>query len=116
LGGSKEISLDLMKRYKIKIDPDALSDIHEIAQWYDNVQNRLGHRFLNTTIKQINSLNKNPGIYAIRYNDIRCMIIKKFPNMVHFYINDETHTVEVLAVINTYRNPNIWEEKTVKKF
>ena len=34
--------------------------------------------------------------------------------MVHFYINIENGTVEVLAVISTDRNPKIWEEKTGK--
>jgi hypothetical protein len=40
------------------------------------------------------------------------MLVKKFPYMVHFYINEKTETVEVLAVISTHRNPKIWEEKT----
>ncbi len=39
---------------------------------------------------------------------------RKFPYMVHFYINPKTDTVEVLAVICTDRNPKIWEEKTSK--
>jgi len=34
--------------------------------------------------------------------------------MVHFYINDENNTIEVLAVISTDRNPRIWLEKTSK--
>lgn len=34
--------------------------------------------------------------------------------MVHFYINIENNTVEVLAVISTDRNPKNWEEKTAK--
>jgi len=42
------------------------------------------------------------------------MLIKKFPYMVHFYIDPQTSTVEVLAVISTDRNPKIWEEKTGK--
>ena len=42
------------------------------------------------------------------------MLIKKFPYMVHFYLNDEDHTVEVLALISTDRNPKIWEKKTTK--
>lgn len=32
--------------------------------------------------------------------------------MVHFYINPNAYTVEVLAVISTARDPEIWEEKT----
>jgi len=102
-----------MKTFKVKIEPEALADIQEITDWYNEQKVGLGKRFQKTAIKQINSLNKDPQIYAIRYKEIRCVLIKKFPYMAHFYINDESHGVEVLAVISTDRNPKIWIEKTV---
>jgi len=40
--------------------------------------------------------------------------VKKFPYMMHFYINEENNTVEILAVISTDRNPKIWKEKSSK--
>lgn len=103
-----------MRKYKVRIEPVALADIQEITDWYNEAQAGLGKRFQNTAIKQINSLNKAPQIYAIRYKEIRCVVIKKFPYMAHFYINNENDTVEVLAVISTNRNPKIWQEKTSK--
>ena len=101
-----------MKKYKIKIEPEALTDIQEITKWYNKAQKGLGERFQNTTIKQINSLHTDPQIYAIRYKEIRCVLVSKFPYMIHFYINEENNMVEVLAVISTDRNPRIWKEKT----
>ncbi len=103
-----------MKKYKLKIAPEALVDIQDITDWYNHTQYGLGKRFKDAIVKQINSLNTDPHIYAIRYNEIRCMVVKKFPYMVHFYINDNSNSVEVLAVINTNRNPDIWEENTSK--
>lgn len=103
-----------MKKYKVKVEPDVIEDILRITKWYDDTQVGLGKRFQKTVISHINSLNKDPQIYAIRYNDIRCLVVKKFPYMIHFYINDENKTVEVLAVISTDRNPKIWIEKTKK--
>lgn len=35
--------------------------------------------------------------------------------MVHFYINQENSSVEILAVISTDRNPEVWKEKTDKE-
>ena len=104
-----------MKRYRINIDPEALADIRAIMEWYESVQSGLGKRFLSTSVIQINSLKKNPQMYAIRYREIRCMIVRKFPCMIHFYINDDYNSVEVLAVINTYRDSDIWKVKTDKK-
>jgi plasmid stabilization system protein ParE len=100
--------------YKIKIEPQALADIREIADWYDDKQIGLGKRFKETVVKQIDYLKKNPSICPIRYSQIRCVLVKKFPYMAHFYINQETKTIEVLAVISTDRNPKIWLEKTAK--
>jgi len=102
-----------MKEIKVKIEPEALQDIREITKWYTKVQPKLGKRFQNTIIKQIDSLHKNPHGYAIRYKEIRCLPVKKFPYMVHFYINEGNDTVEVLAIISTDRNPKVWEQKTV---
>lgn len=104
-----------MKNYKVKIEPDALADIQDITNWYNEAGKGLGNRFQHAIINQINSLNKAPHIYAIRYNEIRCMVVNKFPYMVHFYINDAKNTVEVLAVISTDRNPEVWEEKTGRR-
>lgn len=101
-----------MKKYKVKIEPQALADIQEITDWYNEQQIGLGGRFQKTVIKHINSLCKDPQVYAIRYKEIRCMNIKKFPYMTHFYINDANNTVEVLAVISTSRNPVTWQKKT----
>jgi plasmid stabilization system protein ParE len=103
-----------MKKYMVKIEPEALADIQEITNWYNKAQTGLGKRFQNTAIKQINTLNKDPQIYPVRYKEIRCVLVKKFPYMVHFYINEENNTVEVLAVISTDRNPKIWKEKISK--
>jgi len=103
-----------MKRFFIKIDTEALSDIQEIAEWYEAQKEGLGYKFRTTVIEQIDHLTSNPQIFAIRYKEIRCMLVKKFPYMVHFYINSQTFTVEILAVISTDRNPRIWQERTAK--
>lgn len=103
-----------MKRYKIKIEPEAFVDIQTITAWYDDVSAGLGERFQKTVISHINSLNQNPQIYAIRYKQIRCALMKKFPYMVHFFINEENNTVEVLAIISTDRDPMIKFEKTIR--
>ncbi|NOU48642.1 MAG: type II toxin-antitoxin system RelE/ParE family toxin [Bacteroidales bacterium] len=100
-----------MKKYKLKIEPDALSDIQEIANWYNLAQVNLGRRFQNAVIRQINGLKQNPQLFTIRYQEIRCMLVKRFPYMVHFHIDEQANTVIILAVISTSRNPKIWIEK-----
>lgn len=101
-----------MKKYKIKIDPDAKEDVQQITDWYNQTQAGQGERFQKAVVSQINMLSKSPQIYAIRNKNIRCLNIKKFPYMAHFYINEDDGMVEVLAVISTDREPKIWNDKT----
>ena len=102
-----------MKKYKVKIELDALEDIQQITNWYEKQQLGLGKRFQNTTIIQIDTLSKYAHSHTIRYHEFRCMLIKKFPYMVHYYINEEYSLVEVFAVIGTSRDPQIWKRKNV---
>lgn len=104
-----------MKKFKVKIDPEALIDIREATDWYNEQQPELGDRFQSATVKQIDNLSEDPHIYAVRYKEIRCMIVEKFTFMVHYYVNEPDRSVEVLAIINTGRNPRIWLEKTKRK-
>ena len=103
-----------MRKYRIKIASEVLSDIRETKCWYDSPKNGLGNTFKDTVIKQINDLAEDPQVFAIRYKEIRCMLVKNFPYLIHFYINEKTAVVEVLAVISTDRNPKIWEVKTCR--
>jgi len=100
--------------YKIKIDKDALLDIQEIINWYNSELQGLGARFQKQTVLQINALKKNPFIHAIRYDDIRCIVIKRFPFMIHYAVNDKEKTVAIFAVIHTSRNPKIWEVQKMR--
>jgi plasmid stabilization system protein ParE len=98
-----------MMKYKILIDEEALSDIQEATEWYNEQTEGLGSRFQKQVKSQINSLKTDAEIHTNRYADVRCMLIKKFPFMVHYTI--ENLTVNISAVLHTSRNPRIWEER-----
>lgn len=95
--------------YKINIDIDALNDIQDASDWYEFQSKGLGNRYKNQVKKQINSLKKNPFLFAIKYNEIRCRKIEKFPFLIHYKVNDELKVVSVFAVFHTSRNPEIWK-------
>lgn len=74
-----------MARYKIFIDPDALQDIQDVTDWYNEQLPGLGSRFQKQVKFQVNSLKKNATLYAIRYEGVRCMLIKKIPLSYTFH-------------------------------
>lgn len=100
-----------MNRYKISIDTDALNDIQNATDWYNEQSSGLGTRFQKQVKSQINFLKSNPFAFTTRYNDVRCMLIKKFSFLVHFTIDEKQLVVEVFAVYHTSRNPEIWNMK-----
>ena len=98
-------------RFQLKIDTDALNDIQETFEWYELQLKGLGLRYKTQTKKQINSLKKDPYLFSIKYNEIRCMKIEKFPFLIHYLINENTNVVTVFAVFHTSRNPEIWNTR-----
>lgn len=105
-----------MKSFELLIDKDALNDIQKANRWYEEQLPGLGERFQSQVIHQINSLKSNYLIYTIRYKNVRCMKIKKFPYLVHFRIDQENSIVEIFGVFHTSRSPKIWlKRKSSKK-
>ena len=101
-----------MKSFKVKINQEAFSDILEITEWYNDRAPALGLRFQKNIKKQINSLKKNAFSHSIRYHDVRCSLVDKFPFLIHYIIDETNATVNVFAIIHTSRNPKIWEQKS----
>jgi hypothetical protein len=64
-----------MNRFFIRIDTKALADIQEIADWYEAQKEGLGYKSRTTVIEQIERLTINPQQFAIRYKEIRCMLV-----------------------------------------
>ena len=103
-----------MKPYKVKINKNALLDIQESTIWYNEQFPKLGSRFQKVVKQHVENLKYNAGSYSIRYADVRCMLIKKFPFLIHFRIDETKKIIEIFAIIHTSRNPKIWKQKTKK--
>lgn len=103
-----------MAKFELVIDSDALQDIQEVTNWYNMQSPGLGVRFQKRAITHINKLAQNPLSHSIRYATIRCSLIRKFPFLIHFTVDEEHAIVTIYAVIHTSRNPKIWEQKMKK--
>jgi plasmid stabilization system protein ParE len=90
--------------YTIEFQLEAESDIDSILEYYNGISAQIADKFYKNFLDTINSLMIFPK-FQIKYDSIRCILIKNFPYMIHYQLNDEARTVLVLAIINTYRNP-----------
>jgi hypothetical protein len=100
--------------FKIKIETDAKLDIQQAINWYNKQQKGLGKKFYSVLLKQIEGLKKNPH-YEIRYDNVMCLPVKKFPFMIHFTVEKSEKIVSVRSVFHTSLNPEKWEQRTLIK-
>jgi toxin ParE1/3/4 len=98
--------------FKIKVDPEALDDIQENINWYNSQQPGLGKRFHKEVKSYFNKLKSNP-FFQVRYDDVHCLPLKKFPYMIHYTINEKDKLVIIHAIFNTSRDPKIWGKRKV---
>jgi toxin ParE1/3/4 len=95
--------------YKIKIEPAAKLDIQESINWYNKQQKGLGKKFHSTLLKHIDSLTTNPH-FEIRYDEIHCLPLKKYPFMIHLTITKSSKTTTIRAVFHTSLDPKNWKK------
>ena len=88
--------------FSLVIEPRALLEIQQAINYYDKQQEGLGERFLNAIEFHFNVLTDKPK-FQIRYSNIRCLRVKKYPYLIHFSIEDKT--VYIHAVLHTSLNP-----------
>jgi plasmid stabilization system protein ParE len=96
-----------MKNFTIVFSPVAIDDAEETVDYYEKKQPGLGKRFAAQLQVTLNAVKRNPFFATVRYDDIRCARIKKFPYMVHYHINEDEVLVTIIAVYSTYRDP-LW--------
>jgi plasmid stabilization system protein ParE len=96
--------------FKIVLTHKAQIDILEGIEWYNKHSADLGKRFYQTIQKEYKNLRQNP-YFQVRYEDIRCLPLKKYPYMIHFVVEEEREQVVVLGIICTHRDPVVGEER-----
>lgn len=101
-----------MMRFKVIYNPEVYNDIRQAVDWYNKQQPELGLRFISVLKKHLRKLEHSAMHYSVRYGDIRCMPIKRFPYMIHYRVQNKTVLVE--AIFNTYRDSGLWEKRTGK--
>ena len=95
----------MSKKFKIEYSPDFFDDLVQAVDWYNEQRIGLGDKFYKSVKKQTAKLSTHALYFTVRYCDVRCMCIEKFPYMVHYRINEQTKTVKIEALFHTSRSP-----------
>jgi len=97
--------------YTIIFNPEIYDDLKEAMNWYENRQTGLGERFYNEVNSLFDYLEDSPEKFALRYDEVHCLPVKNFPFLIHYRIDKQNRVVLVEAILNTYRNPQLWEKR-----
>ena len=95
--------------FKVIIKPFAEIDILEAAQWYNSKKENLGDDFLLAVDAKINAIKRNPLAFQVIYKNFRRALTARFPYGIFFIV--ENHTIYILGVLHTFRNPSIWKSR-----
>ena len=95
-------------KFEIILEPDAFIDIQDAIDYYENEQSGLGIKFEQALNKLFLSLQKSP-FYAVRYDEVKCLPMKKFPFMIHYTLDEQDFHIVVRAVLHTSLNPEKWK-------
>ncbi len=93
-----------MTTFTFFIDPVAKTDIQEGIAYYNSKVKGLGRKFHIEVKAAFKIIIQNP-YFQVRYNEVRCLPLKKFPYMVHYQIHPELNAITVYAVIHASLNP-----------
>ena len=91
--------------FKIIILEEAKSDVRESITWYKNINPILSKRFDNSFNNSVKQIKENPFQYQIRYDEVRVVLLRTFPYLIHFSIDKET--IVIKAVFHTSRDSKI---------
>ena len=93
----------------LKIRLLAKEDIQEIVNYYDKINKRITNNFLNNLFAELEVIKRNPLIFRIKYKRTRVHYMKRFSIGIHYIFVGKT--IEILAVLHTSRNPEIWKAR-----
>ena len=95
-------------KYSVVLDRRALKDIQESKDFYNSILKSLGDKFISEFSHCVTTLEKNP-FYQIRYDDVRCLPLRKFPFLIHFSVDEDKQIVKIYAVLHTSRDTENWK-------
>jgi toxin ParE1/3/4 len=93
-----------MLPYKIVIFHEAIIDFDIAVDYYKSISINVAKKFYTSTNSTFKILQKNP-FYQIRYDNFRLKLIKNFPYLIHYIIEEKEKTIYVYGIRHAHSNP-----------
>jgi plasmid stabilization system protein ParE len=94
--------------YSIIVSPIAHKNIDDIIEYYSaNVSDNIAADFYDELQECYRCLKVNP-YFQVRVKWYRSLPLLKFPYLIFFEVHETEKLVRVLAVFNTFQDPDKW--------
>ena len=92
--------------YRLIILKAVADDALEAYNYYEEIRQGLGDRFLSEVLERYKDISKHPQYYGFidEQHTVRDVILKSFPYLVVYEIEKET--VIIYSIHCTYKNPD----------
>jgi len=94
-------------KFKVLILKEAQDDFAESRNWYRKIIPALAIRFTKDFKETIKSIQENPIKYQIRYDNNRVRLLRKFPYLIHYSV--ENDLILIKALFHTSRDHSKWK-------
>ena len=91
------------------IRPEAEDDLADARRWYEGRRDGLGDEFIEQVDVAFDRIQRMPLVPAPKYQDVRRVLLKRFPYAVFYHVDDDQITV--IAVYHTSRDPRGWQSR-----
>lgn len=99
--------------FQLIVKPEAEADLQEAATWYNRQREGLGDEFLDAAKDAMQHIRRNPTGYALLHGSIRALMLRRFPYLVYFELEEDRITV--LGVFHGRRDPQVWRSRIAEK-
>jgi hypothetical protein len=89
--------------YKLLILQQALSELKESRQYYNDQVSGLGNKFEAEIFELLGVIRRNPFIFQIKFSNIHEAVLLSFPFVINYEIIGRE--IIVYAIFHTKRNP-----------
>jgi plasmid stabilization system protein ParE len=99
----------MAKRKALVMLPPAKRDVRKGYDWYEEQRPGLGDVFLKRVEECLASIRRNPKAFQAVAKDARRAVVKQFPYVVFFKIEEKI--TYVYAVFHTSQDPQKWLDR-----
>jgi plasmid stabilization system protein ParE len=97
--------------FRLIIHKEADQDITRAIDWYNNQRDSLGSIFYSHLKEKLEKLQQNPHLWSVRYDNVHCAVVNRFPYLIHYIIEEKENKMVVLGVLHTSLNPKKWSQR-----